>query len=62
MERFIEWVDARQNAVLKAKRLNMDMAIRRVKEYGKDGFNVTIASRNDSDYARAEIVTPSDPI
>ena len=29
---------------------------------GRKGFNVSIACRNDSDYARAEIVTPTDPV
>lgn len=42
----------------RASRSSLDVAIRRCKEFGRDGFNVGYASRNDSDYALAEIVTP----
>jgi hypothetical protein len=61
-ERYTTWIDARTAALAKAHRLNLDVAIRRVKEYGRDGFNVTLACRMDSDYARAEIVKPTDQI
>src|SRR5712692_43216 len=50
--------EARAEAQKRANSSGLDVAIRRVKEFGKDGFNVSFASKNDSDYARAEIVTP----
>lgn len=59
--RFSDYDEARRNAGGVAKRSNMDVAIRATKEYGKLGFNVGYASKNDSDYARAEIVKPTDP-
>lgn len=58
MERFSNYNEAYQHAKEQAKRLQMDMAICAKKEYGKKGFNVHIASKHDSDYARFEIVTP----
>lgn len=57
--RFINYHDAYDAAQSRAKQYNMDVAIRKVKEYGKLGYNVSFASRNDSDYALAEIVTPT---
>ena len=59
--RYLDWHEAHAAAVDDANRLRLDIAIRAVKEYGKFGYNVSIASRNDSDYARAEIVHPGDP-
>lgn len=56
MIRFQTWEEARIAALAKAHALQVDMAIRRVREYGREGFNVTVACRNDSDYALAEIV------
>ena len=53
------WEEAHATAQKLADQTGQDVAIRRVREYGKDGFNVSYASRNDSDYARAEIVKPS---
>jgi len=35
-----------------------NVAIRRVKEFGIAGYNVSFACKNDSDYALAEIVYP----
>lgn len=58
MTRFTDWHEAHRYAQDKADRSGLDVAIRRVKEYGRDGFNVSYASVNDSDYARAEIVQP----
>ena len=59
--RFADWREAHAAAVDKANRCGLDVAIRRVREYGQDGFNISLACRNDSDYARAEIVGPGDP-
>ena len=57
-ERFVTWKEAHAHATAKANRTGLDVAIRRVREFGRDGFNVSFASVNDSDYARAEIVKP----
>jgi hypothetical protein len=59
--RFTDYNEARTNAGIMSKVHNLDVAIRGVKEYGKKGFNISFASRNDSDYALAEIVKPGDP-
>jgi hypothetical protein len=56
--RYLDWKEARQAAQSQANKYGLDVAIRGVREYGKLGYNVSFASRNDSDYARAEIVTP----
>lgn len=58
-EFFRDWSDAHRHAEEKANRLGLDVAIRATKEYGKKGFAVHLASRNDSDYALAEIVKPA---
>ena len=58
-ERFREWKEAHTYAVRLARNLNMNTRIRFVKEYGKPGFNVSLACINDSD--KAQIVKPSDP-
>lgn len=60
MRRFSDWKDAHDEATKLANHVKLDVAIRKVKEYGKVGYNVTLASRNDSDYALAEIVKPSE--
>ena len=57
-ERYDQWVLARQAAIEKANRLGLDVAIRYVKEFGRRGYNVAVASKMDSDYVRAEIVRP----
>jgi len=62
MTRFTEWLEAREHAIAKAQQSGLDVAIRRVKEFGKVGYSVSFASKNDSDYARAEIVKPHDQI
>ena len=59
--RFTTYLEAWEAARVQATSSNLDVAIRRTREYGKDGFNVSYASRNDSDYARAEIVKPHQP-
>ncbi len=56
--RFIDWKDAHTYAQNQANTTGNDVAIRKVKEYGKTGYNVGFACVNDSDYALAEIVTP----
>lgn len=61
MSRFTDWKEAHTEAVKLANLCQHDVAIRSVKEYGKRGFNVSLASRNDSDYAMAEMVRPGDP-
>ena len=61
MNRFDTWKEAHEFAQNRANFTGLDVAIRRVKEFGKVGYNVSFASRNDSDYARAEIVKPSNP-
>ena len=60
-ERFSDYHAAYHDAVETARLCRHDVTIRRVREYGRDGFNVSLACRNDSDYALAEIVTPTDP-
>ena len=60
-KRFTDWKEAHTAAVAYANDMKMDVALRKVKEFGKVGFNINIASRNDSDYATAEIVKPGDP-
>ena len=62
MERVTTWIEARTQALAQAHKLNLDIAIRRVREYGRDGFNVTVACKNDSDYMLAEVVRPTDQI
>lgn len=59
--RYANYEDAYDAAVTRARTANIDVAIRRTSEYGKWGYNVSYASRNDSDYVRAEIVTPNHP-
>ena len=57
-QRFTVWEEAREYAQGLADALQLDAAIRKVREYGHWGFNVHLARRNDSDYALAEIVNP----
>lgn len=57
--RFTDYHEARKQAQEYANEMQMDVYIRRQKEYGKDGYNIGLASRNDSDYAVAEIVQPT---
>ena len=60
-KRFTDYHEAYNAAVDMARSCHHDVALRFVKEYGKAGYNLSFASRNDSDYARAEIVTPKHP-
>lgn len=56
---FCDWRLALTEAETWADRLGLDMTIRKVREYGRVKYAVGLASRNDSDYARAEIVRPA---
>ena len=58
MNSYRDYDDAVIEAATRATRDGLDVAIRKCKEYGRIVFNVSYASRNDSDYARAEIITP----
>lgn len=62
MTDFTDWKDAHDHAVIRARESQHDVAIRKVRWYGKTRYVVTLASVNDSDYALAEIVKPTDPI
>ena len=62
MHHFAEWKDARNYALKTTHESGLDMAIRRANKHDKPGFIVTYACRMDSDYARAEIVRPTDQI
>ena len=57
---FTEYRDAARWARAEATILRNDVAIRRVTEYGKRGYAVSYASRNDSDYTTAEIIRPGE--
>lgn len=57
-EFYRDWKEAHAVAQEKANRLGLDVALRKTKEYGRSGYRVSLASRNDSDYALAEIVRP----
>ena len=61
MDSFEFYPHAAERARADANAFQLDVAIRKVKEYGRLRYVVTFASRNDSDYATAEIVRP-DPI
>ena len=56
------WQEAHEEALYHATANNADVAIRKVKEYGKVRFVLSFACINDSDYARAEIVRPGQKI
>ena len=59
MQTFADYKDAFAHAQKTARAHNLDMVIRGCKEYGKQVFPVSYASKSGSDYARYEIVTPS---
>ena len=58
VSRYCTWKEAHAEAQKRADSSGLDVAIRRQKEFGKDGHNIKYASWNDNDYAVAEIVTP----
>ena len=59
--RFTDYHEAYDAARALSDQTQHDVAIRGVKEYGRPGFNVILACTNDSDYARAEIITSGSP-
>ena len=61
MEHYQTWEDAHKAALRLAKECNLDTRIRKASKYDVPGFTVGFACKNDSDYAMAEIVRPSDP-
>jgi hypothetical protein len=62
MKRFTDYLEAARYARETATKANLDVAIRKTREFGQIGFNVSFASRNDNDYYTAEIVNPGTPI
>lgn len=60
MHHFTTWLEARTFALDRAHSTGLDQAIRKASRYDAKGFVVSFASKNDSDYAVAEIVRPSD--
>jgi len=59
---FKTWHEAHRYAATMARNIGIDYAIRKAAGLIDSGFYVAPASRNDSDYDRAEIVQPGDPI
>ena len=62
MESIRDYHLARQAAEQRAAFTGLDVAIRKVKEYGIVRYTINFASRNDSDYDMAEIVQPTDAL
>ena len=58
---FTAYEDAAIEARKDATHYRMDVAIRSVCWYGRNGYVVGFASHNDSDYDRGEIVRPGTP-
>ena len=58
MKRFTDYNEAYKHASKLANEHRLDVAIRKVREFGITGLNVSFASRNDNDYCTAEIVQP----
>ena len=54
---FYNYRVAFNHAKIKARESGLDVAIRKVNEFGKIKFAVSFACKMDSDYAKAEIVT-----
>jgi len=63
---YTSWHEAHAAAVVRARESGMDVAIRSswLGPYGRSmgprTYSVSLASRHDSDYDRAEIVRPGD--
>lgn len=57
-KRFTDWKAAHTYAKELANRLDKDCTIRAAKEYGKNGFNVTLACRADAEFYTCETVKP----
>ena len=62
MTTFDSYHKARQAAEIAAHETCLDIAIRKVKEYGRVRYSISFAARNDSDYTRAEIVRPENTV
>ncbi len=58
---YVDYLACARDAREYATRLGLDVALRAVREYGKAGYSYKLASVNDSDYARAEIIRPGEP-
>lgn len=58
MTRFHSYEQAKIHAQSLADMTKLDVAIRRQVEFCEDGYNVSFAAKNDSDYALAEIIKP----
>jgi hypothetical protein len=56
--RFTNYEQAYKYASKLANEHRMDVAIRKTREFGKVGFNVSFLSKHDTDYYTAEIVMP----
>lgn len=61
MTRYTEYRTAAIAARALATAHGIPVAIRRTREYGRDGYTVSFAHVMDSDDARAEIVKPGEP-
>ena len=63
-KRYEDYSDAYRAAVEGANRLGIDHGIRRVREFGRDGFNVSLLPPEGRSYGselRAERVKPGSP-
>ncbi len=58
MERFTDYHKAYNSAVRRARRIASPMCIRRTREFGRDGFNVSCWSP----FEPGEVIRPSDPL
>ncbi len=56
---FDNWYAAHTEALLKARRANLDVAIRKARQGGKDYYLIRFADHVD--YVHSEIVKPIDP-
>jgi len=59
-KRYTNWADAHAAAVDYARATHHDVALRKAWEFGKLGYNISLAMALDGDYTRAEIVREGD--
>ena len=59
---FIRWREAHAFAIERATKTNLDIAIRKIGFARNVRYVVSFASRNDSDYHKAQIVRPGQSI
>jgi hypothetical protein len=59
---FVSYGAAYDAALRLARSHQRPVAVRRVNEFGRQGFLVRLAAAQDSDDALAEIVLPTDPV